>query len=163
MIILRRHRFQYTFGFLFLLGVAIFCRYYLEWIDSQIFLGSVAALISIYLGMLRYQVDADRVFQELFVTFNARYDGMNEKLQKLDQNGSIPDRTAVVEYLNLCSEEYLWYRRGRVGNRVWKAWMKGIEEKLQNEHIRRIAREELEQAGDSYYGFLNYISDHLKN
>lgn len=159
---IRRHRFQYTLLFLLIVGLAAFLRYRLEWIDNQVFLASVAAFITVYLGLLRYQVDADRVFQELFTSFNAKYDGMNEKLERMGQNGLQSDRAIVVDYLNLCAEEYLWYRKGRIDEKVWKAWRAGMEQKFTNEHILRIAEEELEEAGPSYYGFLEHILNRVK-
>jgi len=159
---IRRHRFQYTLVFFLFVCISVILRYQQEWIDNQVFLASIAAFITVYLGLLRYQVDADRVFQELFTSFNAKYDGMNEKLERLGQNGLQSDRAIVVDYLNLCAEEYLWYRKGRIDEKVWKAWRAGIEEKFRNEHVRRIAKEESETAGASYYGFLEHILNRVK-
>lgn len=157
MIFLRRHRFQFTLAFFVLVGAMGVMRYHLEWIDNQVFLASVAAFITVYLGLLRYQVDADRVFQELFTTFNARYDEMHEQLDRLGTNGIQADRAIVVDYLNLCAEEYLWYRKGRIDESVWRSWHAGMDEKFRNPQVERIAKEEQESSGDSYYGFLVYM------
>ena len=32
-----------------------------------------------------------------------------------------------MDYLNLCSEEYLWRKKGFIDKNVWESWQDGIQ------------------------------------
>jgi hypothetical protein len=36
-------------------------------------------------------------------------------------------RNLVIDYFNLCAEEFLWYKKNRIPNDVWSAWKSGIQ------------------------------------
>lgn len=96
--------------------------------------------------------------QDLFTAFNARYDRLNDDLYAIAQGsfaGGDPDRV-VMDYLNLCAEEYFWYTRGRIDTAIWRAWRNGMENWLQVPAIREVALREAAQR-DSYYGLFEEV------
>jgi hypothetical protein len=38
----------------------------------------------------------------------------------------------IQDYLNLCAEEFLWYRLGRIDEDVWISWKRGMDYYLQS-------------------------------
>jgi hypothetical protein len=153
-----RRRLKYTLSFIFALVGLGFLRYHQVWFTDQLLLGSVAASITIYLGMLRYQVDQDQVFRQLFKEFNERYDAMDNDLAKLGNMEPSEARLKVISYLNLCAEEYLWYKKGRIDEAVWQAWFAGIKEKLRHPIILEVVTKENESIADSYYGLMSILA-----
>ena len=73
-------------------------------------LGAVIATgISLSLGIRQYKTENDKILKELFIEFNTKYDFQgNEKL--------------IVDYLNSCTEEYLWKTKDRIPKEVWQSW-----------------------------------------
>jgi hypothetical protein len=130
---------------------------------ATMFTGCMAPLVAVYLGMIGHLVSHDSLFKQLFKEFNERYDAMNEKLGQLEHEQtrdavhSRKARESVVDYLNLCAEEYLWYKKGRIDEEVWTAWLAGMKEKLAVPFIREVFDSEVNNAGTSYYGFVEYI------
>jgi hypothetical protein len=96
-----------------------------------------------------------RLFTELFKDFNARYDGLNKQLNKIRETAHAgihgDDRQVLMDYLNLCAEEYLYFSAGYIDEGVWKSWARGMKFFAEAESIRKIWVQEL--ASDSYYGF----------
>jgi len=96
-----------------------------------------------------------RLFAELFKEFNARFDGLNKQLNKIKEtaltgiNGD--DQQIVLDYLNLCAEEYLYFSAGYIDEAVWKSWARGMKFYSDVSAIRKVWEQEL--LGDSYYGF----------
>lgn len=96
-------------------------------------------------------------FIELFREFNARYDKLNDQLNKLVlQPLGAPridpeDLQTLYDYFNLCAEEYLYFRAGYIDSEVWHSWLKGMTYYAAVPEIRRVWQQELEQG--SYYGF----------
>jgi hypothetical protein len=37
----------------------------------------------------------------------------------------------MIEYGNLCSEEFALYKEGRIPNEIWKIWRQGIKENFE--------------------------------
>lgn len=92
-------------------------------------------------------------FKELFTGFNQRYDNMNEELARIAVTSKPPegrDKSILIDYFNLCSEEYLFYKSGYIEERVWIAWRKGMQHYLENKLIFHAWSNEL--ASGSYYG-----------
>lgn len=129
---------------------------------SNIWLGVIGGAATIYLGLIKQWMDHDKMFKELFLEFNKRFDDLNEDLnaivEKENKLSSGKTKEAVIQdYINLCSEEYLWYKTGRIDGEVWKAWKKGIEYYYhKSEDIReRFDMEKKER--DSYYGLFDVL------
>ena len=91
----------------------------------------VGAIVSVAYFLQKQKLEEMRLFRELFKECNARYDKMNEDLARLAESGdeklSAEDRLKVVDYLNLCGEEYLYFKRGYIEPSVWQAWNNGMK------------------------------------
>ncbi len=99
------------------------------------------------------------MFKSLFESFNARYDSkLNDILNeiKLDPEKvlEIRDIELIIDYFNLCSEEYLWYKEKRIPQYVWDAWKAGIIENLSIPKVNEIYLRETETPNQrkSFYG-----------
>ena len=123
----------------------------------------MGTLITLYIGLTQYQINNDRIFQELFNDFNQKYDEeFNDLLNRIsnierDLELSEKERALVIDYLNLCAEEYLWFKKGRIPKDVWRSWKNGIRSNLQMEVIHKVASHEYKKYKNSYYGLFNEI------
>lgn len=120
---------------------------------------SVVTAVSVGLSLVYFiqkqRLEELKLFKELFEKFNQRYDDLNDDLARIVNIDPVveltpPDKAKLVDYFNLCGEEYLYYRLGYIYPEVWKAWLRGMQQYYGQEHIGRIWREELKS--DSYYG-----------
>ena len=78
---------------------------------------------------------------------------MNDRLVKIVSSPEPPDeniRQAIVDYINLCAEEYLWFSEGYIHREVWRSWCVGMLWYLDREPFRTVWGEE--SATNSYYG-----------
>lgn len=144
------------FGVLFLLPIL---SYLLNLINENLFFGSLGSIATIYFGFLKLKIDNDLLFKELFNSFNEKYDSkFNDLINeiRIDANKQIigDDRNIVIDYFNLCAEEFLWYSKKRIPNGVWKAWKAGILENLEIQQINEIYELETStsRGKTSYYG-----------
>lgn len=92
--------------------------------------------ISIAFSLRQSRIETDRIFKELFIMYNEKYDQkfnncLNEIAEEVSKNPEyeltekqIP---IVIDYLNLCAEEYLWYRKGRIDKVAWNSWERGMK------------------------------------
>ena len=83
-----------------------------------------------------------KMHKELFTEFNARYDKLNDDLEIIcSKNMNIDDfnklnsgynnykyTATIIDFFNLCAEEYYWYSKKRISKRVWKSWEKGMND-----------------------------------
>ena len=97
-----------------------------------------------------------RLFTGLFRQFNERYDRLNEELSRIAADDaaaelSTEDTNRLVDYFNLCAEEYLFYTAGYIDEQVWQSWARGMAYFANVGRIRRLWEDELRQG--SYYGF----------
>lgn len=121
-----------------------------------------------------------QLFREIFREFNERYDKLNEQLNEIknrpkdeplkrsrldnamkdnEQPSKRSDQDVLMDYFNLCAEEYMYAKSGYIDTRVWHAWCKGMKYFASDEEINELWREELKQG--SYYGFsLDEIKKH---
>jgi len=136
--------------------------------------GVLAASIAIGFGLNQSKIEGDRIFKELFQEFNKKYDcKFNNRLNDIvnlniefDKNGA--DYKLVIDYLNMCSEQYLWKTKRRIDNIVWESWENGMLKILNADAINKIVIAEikpimLENEKDSYYGFFQYLGCKLKD
>ena len=119
-------------------------------------------LSSIYF-VQKQRLEDLRLFKELFTEFNARYDKLNEKLNRIREGAQEEELTqdeinTLYDYFNLCGEEYLYYKQGYILKEVWEAWLNGMNIFCQDKRIWELWKEEL--ATNSYYGFkLEFLKD----
>jgi hypothetical protein len=143
-------------AFLVVACLFLYCRK----IESQAFIGIVASIIAVYFGLLKQKIDHDRMFKELFESFNSRYNAeINDIFNDLRRNPEkqISDinkngENLIIDYFNLCAEEYLWFTRGRIPKEVWKAWKIGIKANLKILQVKVLYDEEMKDSSESYYG-----------
>ncbi|SFT96601.1 hypothetical protein SAMN04489724_3024 [Algoriphagus locisalis] len=119
---------------------------------SSVILGIVASGIAIHFSLKGKKMEEDRFMKELFQDFNARYDKLNNSLIKismLDPRISVDDfrkktklYNDLIDYFNLCAEEYYWFREERIRKKVWKSWKAGMDYWYENLPILRVVWEE---------------------
>ena len=92
------------------------------------------------------------LFHQLFTAFNARYDSLNNKLAALldERDLSQEQRGIIVDYFNLCAEEYLFYQQGYIPKSVWRSWCKGMAWYLKRHPYKDVWNDEI--ASESFYG-----------
>ncbi len=127
--------------------------------------------ISLSVGLKQLKVENDKIFKELFITFNERYDEkFNDRLNEIASDYeagkqcllSPEDKKLIIDYLNFCSEEFLWYKKNRIDETVWQSWRQGMLYYLNIKPINDYAVNEKRQAR-SYYGLFEDIQGELKN
>jgi hypothetical protein len=100
------------------------------------------------------------LFHKIFTDFNARYDKLNGDLVALLSAGEISSeqRNLIVDYFNLCAEEYLFFRQGYIPRDVWRSWCRGMAWYLKRHPFKDVWNEEIQT--ESFYGLsLTAISD----
>ncbi len=126
---------------------------YLKGVDWKVLLTVIGGFFSFFYFIQKQELDEAKFINELLVQFNARYDCMNEKLNKIIKENkplNDDDTNKLFDYFNLCGEEYLFYRRGYIYPEVWRSWVAGMKYFYKDERIRKLWVEELNS--ESYYG-----------
>lgn len=92
------------------------------------------------------------LFHDLFIRFNARYDEINGELAALlsERDLSVEQRNIIVDYFNLCAEEYLFYEQGYIPRTVWRSWCRGMSWYLKRHPYKDVWNEEVKT--ESFYG-----------
>lgn len=119
--------------------------------------GLIATILGAALGFCYFaqkqKLEELRLFKDLFTDFNRRYDEMNDRLVNIP-GGNLrgdPDlRKTLVDYFNLCAEEYLFFEEGYIHPAAWRSWCRGMLYYLDDEDIRQVWDDEVRS--DSYYG-----------
>jgi len=132
----------------------------------EVFYAILATGISISIGYRHYKIENYKLFKELFTEFNEKYDTkFNNELSKIHNQYMVNpnyqltenDNQLVIDYINLCAEEYLWYTKGRIDESVWKNWENGMKFYLNIEPIKKCFINE-ESQKDSYYGLFSRLN-----
>jgi len=125
-------------------------------------------LLSIFVGIAGFayflygqHLNETKLFKELFLEFNARYDKLNKELNAVlssqaDGALSASDRDTLFAFFNLCAEEYFFYTIGYVDQHVWSAWSNGMAVFFRHVRIRELWASECKT--ESYYGFTPPLS-----
>jgi len=119
-------------------------------------IGLIGAIIAGTLGFCYFvqqqKLAETALFHQLFTHFNARYDVLNGKLLALvsDSDLSAEQRNVIVDYFNLCSEEYLFYQQGYIPREVWRSWCRGMAWYLKRHPFKDVWNEEFQT--ESFYG-----------
>ncbi len=120
-------------------------------------LGLIGAAIAGTLGFFYFvqqqKLSETTLFLSLFTAFNARYDKLNGPLSEIieqDKPASTEQRNLIVDYFNLCAEEYLFYREGYIHHHVWRSWCRGMLWYLRRHPFKNVWHEEVKS--DSFYG-----------
>lgn len=112
------------------------------------------ALLSLIYFIQKQKLEELRLFRELFKEFNERYDRLNEKLTRIvearEDVVSEAERETLIDYFNLCGEEYLYVQQGYIYPTVWIAWHNGMKAIVSVPRVQRVWLAEKETG--SYYG-----------
>jgi hypothetical protein len=153
---------------LFINGLSIIISliiYYQFEKKPEIPIAIIATGISITFGLRQYNIENDKMFKELFSSFNHKYDEkFNNTLNLIDnesvknKNFQLSDEMIFIlnDYLNLCAEEYLWYKKGRIDESVWKSWENGMKYYFKIAIINDFVKNQTNQK-DSYYGLFEKL------
>jgi hypothetical protein len=122
----------------------------------ELLLPAFGAIAGFIFFLYRQHLDETKLFKDLFVQFNERYDKMKDGLNEivdgtLKGEPSEAQRKLLFSYLNLCSEEYLFYKAGYIDHEVWESWRSGMEDVFKR--LRDSEFWKTEQQNGSYYGF----------
>ena len=129
------------------------------------------SLFSIFYSFLKQNRDDEMFFKELFKDFNGRYDShMNDMFNDLrsrESTGELmktelsdSEKLIIIDYFNMCSEQYFWYTKKRILPEVWSAWEAGMLANLSLKPVLLVFNDEKKDS-KSYYGFIEYISKPL--
>lgn len=115
---------------------------------------TIALVMSSVFFIQKQKLNELNLFWDLFKTFNERYDKLNDKMNhiissKSDLSGK--DIDTLYDYFNLCSEEYIFHKRGYILPEVWQVWRNGMLFFYKDERIKSLWDKEL--ATNLYYGF----------
>lgn len=141
---------------------------------------AVAAIIAWRFNSNKIKLDTESFKRDLFLRYNEKYDSLNDQLEDLafmefeiqrdhqidygrslemiwselfeDEPTKTPDFIdSIYDYINLCSEEYYWYKKDLIDADVWKCWKKGMQNWYRDSYfIRKIVDREVEK-GSAYY------------
>ena len=100
-------------------AIVVFFYFYCR-LDNSFFLGSLGVIATFYFGVLKYKIENDRVFQQLFTSLNSRYNnefnnlinslrGHSEKTLVVNEEKN--DENLIIDYFNLCAEEFMWVNK----------------------------------------------------
>lgn len=128
-------------------------------ISIEIFLGLSLTCITLFISIINHFQNSDKFFKELFTDFNKRYDGLNNFLNQIkdDQKLTEVEKQRVIDYLNLCAEEYMWVKKGWIPEHIWTSWKNGIKLHQSKSPIKEVFEEERRLWKSSYYGFFDEI------
>ncbi|RZL68518.1 MAG: hypothetical protein EOO93_03655 [Pedobacter sp.] len=131
---------------------------------ATIFLGLIGYKLTKTYSNLSDRISSDTLFHSLFRDFNTRYGYLNAHLKALellskDEKFSLDDLKLnsdlydkAIDYLNLCAEEYYWYKQGRVNSAVWNAWSHGMNYWYSEIRVlREVWEDEIKDDYKSYY------------
>lgn len=122
----------------------------------ELLLSGIGAVAGFTYFLYRQHLDETKLFKELFLEFNARYDKLNDGLNRIlfgprEGNLSEAERDLLFSYFNLCAEEYFFYKAGYLEQHVWKSWHRGMDVFFKDPRIRDLWDRDCK--ADSYYGF----------
>ena len=116
--------------------------------------GAFGAILSIVYFVQKQKLEETKLFRDIFKECNERYDAINEALAQIcdsdDDVLSAEEAALLIDYFNLCGEEYLYYRQGYIPPSVWSSWFLGMQIVICSPRIDELWRSE--KATDSYYG-----------
>lgn len=111
---------------------------------SSIILGVFGLIITFIYSSKAKKLQDDLLMKQLFEKFNERYDLINDHLNKIvvSEVTNVKDLQihfveingvkksflhVLIDYFNLCAEEYFWYKRERINSEIWTSWNTGMK------------------------------------
>jgi hypothetical protein len=121
-------------------------------------LGGVGVWATWYYSKQANKREDDRILKELFTEFNMRYDKLNNDLGRAVLKTEIEEldeksKDAIIDYFNLCAEQYMWFKRGRIDEVIWKSWNAGMNYWYKQAVIKQLWMDEIRTKNGkmSYY------------
>jgi hypothetical protein len=139
--------------------------YFLTGEKVEILAAILVTGISLSLGLRQYRTENDKLFKELFKEFNEKYDvKFNAVLNNIDSQVKLnkdyqltqKEEALIIDYLNFCSEEYLWFSLNRIPSVVWNSWENGMVYFLNLPPIHKVVLKQKDQM-TSFYGLWDKI------
>lgn len=104
---------------------------------SSVILSGTAIWATFHFSKANKTREDDKMMKELFKEFNARYAEINGSLSRVMKPQFVvppaqvetekeKNKAIIVDYFNLCAEEYFWYKKGRIDKKVWESWSHGM-------------------------------------
>lgn len=119
---------------------------------------SIAGTLGFCYFVQQQKLAETQLFHHLFTSFNQRYDKFNGQLAAMAQEGTEitqEQRGLIVDYFNLCAEEYLFYQEGYIPRRVWRSWCRGMVWYLKRHPFKDVWNDEVKT--DSFYGLTEQV------
>ena len=145
--------------------------FYYKVFEGQVFAVIFASIVTTYYAFLKQKIENDKIFKDLFESFNTKYNGetndiFNElvrnpekRIEEIKPNGE----NIVIDYFNLCAEEYLWFSKGRIPKKVWDAWKCGIIANINGiRQVKVLYKKEIENSEQSFYGLVKELDNEFK-
>lgn len=122
---------------------------------------------AIIYNLINYKISHEQFFKSLFSDFNNRFNNMNEDLNSIrnneykskkskKSNNKRKKEDVITDYLNFCSEEYLWFKKGRIEPNVWKSWCIGMSHYFNHQTFKEVLDKQRNEK-ESYYGLYDLI------
>jgi hypothetical protein len=149
--------------FLAVFVVFIFARYSQAFQTNQnwqILAAAVTGVVSFAYFVQKQKLEETRVIFDFFSQFNARYDKLNENLLAIvcrPETDPLNETEVqiLIDYFNLCAEEYLIWKQGYVYPEVWKSWLNGMKFYFRQQRIRELWMRDC--VTEFYYGLEKVI------
>ena len=136
-------------------------------------IGVVGLIITWWFSQNNLKIAHQKMEKELFSEFNKKYDELNDKLKVIFDNTQVNDKTTLnglkklnfkikeeeifpeivlIDYFNLCAEEYYWRNKKRVSKKIWLSWQAGMKSYYRYCFVRELWEKEVSDFGyQSYY------------
>ncbi len=114
---------------------------------------SIAGTLGFCYFVQQQKLAETQLFHQLFTQFNARYDELNGPLAEMAIQGveiTQEQRSLIVDYFNLCAEEFLFYQEGYIHRHVWRSWCRGMMWYLKRHPFEEVWNDEVKT--ESFYG-----------
>jgi hypothetical protein len=142
-----------------IVAVFLFWTYGCDWLPNPLlaFVGALVAVI--FQTAAAYRANVTH-FLECFSRCNKSYSDLNGRLPHLpspnnDREAPPADADqadAIIDYFNLCAEEYLMHKMGVIPDFVWEVWREGIHGQALKKPIQEAWKTEKDKKCE-YYGF----------
>lgn len=103
-------------------------------------IGFFTLIITWWFNQNNLKISKQKMEKDLFKEFNERYDNLNDDLNKLNTIKNLEELKEIksidnvnktlynvlIDYFNLCSEQYYWYKKKRIPQQIWDSWYSGM-------------------------------------
>ena len=130
-------------------------------------IGIVGLIITWWYNNNNLKIANQKMEKELFNEFNGRYDKLNDHLKSIDENTTVTDlkiekyqvdgklktlEVILIDYFNLCAEEYYWRKKKRISKKIWLSWEAGMKHYFKIKIVKELWDKEINDFGyEAYY------------